>query len=50
MQNIVFDKPYEFVPPHRGRWWPWLLQRILPRRLRMKYGIASVECRNVEKL
>ena len=50
MQNIVFDKPYEFVPPHRGHWWPWLLQRILPRRLRKKYGIASVECRDVEKL
>lgn len=50
MQNIVFDKPYEFVPPHRGEWWPWLLQRLLPRRLRKKYGIASVECRDVEKL
>jgi 1-acyl-sn-glycerol-3-phosphate acyltransferase len=50
MQNIVIDKPYVFVPPHRGRWWPWLLQRILPRRLRRKYGIASVTCRNVDKL
>jgi hypothetical protein len=50
MQNIVFDKPYQFVPPHRGQWWPWLLQRLLPRRLRKNYGIASVECRDVAKL
>jgi 1-acyl-sn-glycerol-3-phosphate acyltransferase len=50
MQNIVIDKPYEFVPPHRGRWWPWLLQRVLPRRLRRKYGIVSVECHDVDKL
>jgi 1-acyl-sn-glycerol-3-phosphate acyltransferase len=50
MQNIVIDKPYEFVPPHRGRWWPWLLQRGLRRRLRRKYGIMTVECQGAEKL
>lgn len=50
MQNVVVDKPYEFVPPHRGRWWPWLLQRLLPRRLRKKFGIHAVECHGVEKL
>jgi 1-acyl-sn-glycerol-3-phosphate acyltransferase len=46
----VIDKPYQFVPPHRGRWWPWFLQRFLPGRLRRKYGIVSVECHGVEKL
>src|SRR5947208_15212354 len=50
MQNIVIDKPYVFVPPHRGHWWPWLLQRVLPRRLRKKHGIASVECHAADKL
>jgi 1-acyl-sn-glycerol-3-phosphate acyltransferase len=50
MQNVVIDKPYEFVPPHRGRWWPWFLQRFVPRRLRRKYGVASVECQGVDKL
>jgi len=50
MQNVVIDKPYEFVPPHRGRWWPWFLQRFVPRRLRRKYGVAAVECQGVEKL
>src|ERR1043165_2593544 len=50
MQNVVIDKPYVFVPPHRGNWWPWLLQRFLPRRLRKTHGIYSVECRGTEKL
>jgi 1-acyl-sn-glycerol-3-phosphate acyltransferase len=50
MQNIVIDKPYEFVPPHRGRWWPWLIQRLVRSRLRRMYGIASVECRGSDKL
>jgi 1-acyl-sn-glycerol-3-phosphate acyltransferase len=50
MQNIVIDKPYGFVPPHRGRWWPWLIQRLLRRRLRRMYGIASVECCGTDKL
>jgi len=50
MQNIVIDKPYIFVPPHRGRWWPWILQRFVPGRLRKKYGIASVECSGTDKL
>src|SRR5262245_53473041 len=50
MQNIVIDKPYVFVPPHRGRWWPWLLQRFVRRRLRRKHGILSVECQGAENL
>jgi len=50
MQNIVIDKPYVFVPPHRGRWWPWLLQRVARRRLRKTYGVAAVECRGLDKL
>jgi 1-acyl-sn-glycerol-3-phosphate acyltransferase len=50
MQNIVIDKPYTFVPPYRGTWWPRLLRMNLPRRLRSNFGIESVECRGVEKL
>jgi 1-acyl-sn-glycerol-3-phosphate acyltransferase len=50
MQNVVIDKPYVFVPPHRGTWWPRLLQRLVPRRLRRIYGVAAVECRGLEKL
>lgn len=50
MQNVVIDKPYEFVPPHRGNWWPWFLQLFVPGRLRKKYGITAVHCQNAEKL
>ena len=50
MHNVVIDKPYEFVPPHRGRWWPWLLQRSLRWRLRREYGLVRVECRGGERL
>jgi Acyltransferase len=50
MQNVIVDKPYVFVPPHRGRWWPWLLQRFVPGRLRKKHGVAIVECDGTNKL
>jgi 1-acyl-sn-glycerol-3-phosphate acyltransferase len=49
MQAIVVAKPYRFVPPHRGTFWPSLLRPLLPRLLR-RDGVASVECRGVEKL
>ncbi|MSQ97454.1 MAG: 1-acyl-sn-glycerol-3-phosphate acyltransferase [Gemmataceae bacterium] len=50
MQNIIIDKPYVFVPPYRGTWWPWFLQRMVPGRLRKQHGIVSVECQGKEKL
>ena len=50
MQNIIIDKPYVFVPPHRGTWWMRLLRRRLPSRLRKNYGLETVQCRGVEKL
>jgi 1-acyl-sn-glycerol-3-phosphate acyltransferase len=50
MQNVVIDKPYEFVPPDRGKVWPWLLQRVLPFYLRRRYSISAVECLGGEKL
>ena len=50
MHNVVIDKPYEFVPPHRGRCWPWFLQRLLPWRLRREYGVVRVECQGGERL
>ena len=50
MQPVVFEDPYEFVPPHRGRIWPRILQQFLPRRLRREYGIERVECPGAEHL
>ena len=46
MQNIIIDKPYEFVPPHHGTLWYALLQVYLRRHLRRSYGIERVACRN----
>lgn len=51
MQNIVIAEPYQFVPPHRGACWPWLLARCyLPRFLRRTYGIEQFEWHGVERL
>jgi len=52
MQNIVFEKPYKFVPPHRGDWWPKFIRGsgFLDRYLRKHDGVAGYECRHVEKL
>lgn len=41
MQNVVFDEPYSFVPPYRGRFWSWAVGKFLPRLLRTRYGITS---------
>jgi 1-acyl-sn-glycerol-3-phosphate acyltransferase len=51
LQNIVIDKPYAFVPPGRGVFWPRLLGRVLlPRYLRSSYGIESQEVIGIERL
>ncbi|MDA1050258.1 MAG: 1-acyl-sn-glycerol-3-phosphate acyltransferase [Planctomycetota bacterium] len=52
MQNIVNEKPYEFVPPHRGTWWPNFIQRfdLYGRWLRKSEGVVSYELRNTERL
>jgi 1-acyl-sn-glycerol-3-phosphate acyltransferase len=49
MQAVVVAKPYKFVPPYRGTFWPALVRPLLPRLLRSD-GITSVECHGVEKL
>lgn len=50
MQNVVVEKPYRFVPPHRGWFWPTLVQFWLPRILDRSHGITRVECRGIEHL
>jgi 1-acyl-sn-glycerol-3-phosphate acyltransferase len=50
MQNIIIDKPYVPVPPHRGRLWARLLTWYAPRLLLRKFGVQRVECRNVGRL
>ena len=50
MQNIIIDKPYVPVPPHRGRIWPAILNAYLPRYLRKKYRVLRVESAGVGHL
>lgn len=50
MQNIVFDKPYEFIPPYHSGFWPAVVKLYLSRYLRRSYGVHSVESRGTEHL
>ncbi|TWU32450.1 1-acyl-sn-glycerol-3-phosphate acyltransferase [Novipirellula artificiosorum] len=50
MHPVVFDQPYEFVPPYQGRCWPWILQRLIRRRLRRDYGIEEIHCEGLDRL
>ena len=52
MQEIFVYKPYNFLPPRRGRLIPnlavWL--RLFDRFLHRKEGVVAGECRNAERL
>jgi 1-acyl-sn-glycerol-3-phosphate acyltransferase len=50
MQRIVIDKPYVPVPPYRGKIWPKVLSRYVPRLLRKRFGVTEVQCVNPERL
>lgn len=50
MQQVVFDEPYEFVPPVYSNWWPHVLRFYVRRHLRTSFGVDSIECRHVERL
>lgn len=52
MQNIIIEKPYKFVPPHRGTWWPSLIQRfdLYGMYLRKFEGVETSEIRHAERL
>jgi hypothetical protein len=50
MQNIVIDKPYVPVLPHKGRIWPALLSLYVPHLLKKKYAIDHVECLRTDRL
>lgn len=50
MQQVVLAKPYKFVPPHRGTFWPWLMQKWLPGYTRRKWGVDYPEFHGLERL
>jgi 1-acyl-sn-glycerol-3-phosphate acyltransferase len=52
MQTIVFEEPYRFVPPHRGTWWPSVIQwlDLYSIWLRRSNGVVGYECRNANRI
>jgi hypothetical protein len=50
--TVVFDRPYKFVPPHRGKWWPTFIQtfRLYNGYLQKREGVYSSESRGLENL
>lgn len=50
MQRVVFEEPYEFVPPDYSNWGPHILRFYVRRYLRKAYGVHAVESRHVERL
>jgi 1-acyl-sn-glycerol-3-phosphate acyltransferase len=52
MQDIIVEKPYQFVPPHRGNWWPDVIQwlNLYGRHLRKNGGIVDFELRDQQRL
>lgn len=52
MQKIIIEKPYRFVPPHRGRWLPTFIRKfeLFRTYLRRTEGVVDYECRGTELL
>ena len=50
MQNIIIDRPYRFVPPKPGNFWPRLIRFVLPSYLNKSHGVESYELLGVERL
>ena len=50
MQNIVIDKPYQFVPPCHGDVWPKVLKLFLNGYLERSHGVTTVEIEGADRL
>jgi 1-acyl-sn-glycerol-3-phosphate acyltransferase len=52
MQSIIVEKPYEFIPPSRGTFWPWFFRgiRIHDYYLKRTEGVFQHEVRHIERL
>lgn len=50
--SVIVEKPYRFVPPHRGNLWPSLIQalRLVDRYLAKHDGVVDYECRHLDRL
>ena len=51
LMTVLVEKPYHFVPPHRGNLWPSFIQRfrLVDWYLRKHDGVVSHECRNLDR-
>ena len=50
MQKVVFDEPYEFVPPYRGKIWFKIFGAILPRLMNNRWGVAGWKTHGLDHL
>ncbi len=52
MQNIIIEKPYQFLPPYRGTFWSSLIKRLNLHAIWLKrcQGVESYELRHVDRL
>jgi 1-acyl-sn-glycerol-3-phosphate acyltransferase len=52
MQQVLIERPYQFVPAYRATWFPWMFARLglFRRTLRLEHGVVDHECRNVDRL
>lgn len=50
VQQIIIDKPYIPVPPHRGRIWPALIGLYVPHFLRKSYGVEKIDFLHADRL
>lgn len=50
MQDVIIEKPYQFIPPHRGRWLPSLILNTpaVPWYLRRFEGVVSHRLEGVD--
>jgi 1-acyl-sn-glycerol-3-phosphate acyltransferase len=52
MQQIIIEKPYEFIPPYRSTFWPWVFRtlRVHDHYLRKSEGVVAHEVRHLDRL
>lgn len=50
MLPVVFDEPYQFIPPFYSNWGPHILRFYVRHYLRKAYGVYRVESRHIERL
>ena len=50
MQNIIIAKPYEFVPPARGTFWPAVFRPLLRPYLARVWGVTRFDIEGIETL